>query len=97
GTACTAQTGAMGKPSKPAANSFALSTADETTLRHLVRLGGTRHLGCGASVTVHNALKTTRRDALVTTCAGTRHLHAGTGCELYVALAEHIEAALNAA
>lgn len=98
GTASTAETGAICKPSQPEAEPFALNAEDEASLRHLVRIGGTRHLQCGVSVTVHNArFTTTRRDAVVTTPGSTEHLHAGTPGELYVILAQHIEAALNAA
>jgi len=98
GTASTAETGAIGKPSQTAAEPFALTAEDEASLRHLVRIGGTRHLQCGVSVTVHNAsILEPRRHALVTTPYSTAHHHAGTPGELYVMLAQHIEAALNAA
>ena len=76
---------------------FALTPEEEASLRHLVRLGGTRHLACGVSITVHNTLQSEQRDALVTTPAGTQHLHAGTPGELYVVATEHIESTLNAA
>ncbi len=97
GTADTAETGAIGTPSPPAREDFALCEDDEASLRHLVRIGGTRHLHCGASITVHNALQSTQRHAWVTTPNGTSPLQAGTPGELYVAAAQHIEAALNAA
>ncbi|MGE8501663.1 MAG: hypothetical protein ACN6P1_05435 [Pseudomonas sp.] len=97
GTADTAETGAIGTPSAPAREPFALCEDDEASLRHLVRIGGTRHLHCGASITVHNALQSTQRHAWVTTPNGTSPLQAGTPGELYVAAAQHIEAALNAA
>ena len=97
GTADTAETGAIGTPTAPARELFALDATDEASLRHIVRIGGTRHLACGVSITVHNALKASRRDALVTTPGGTAHLHAGTAGELYAVAAQHIEAALNAA
>lgn len=77
---------------------FALNAEDEASLRHLVRIGGTRHLQCGVSVTVHNAgILAPSRHALITTPDSTEHLQAGTPGELYVILAQHIEAALNAA
>jgi len=97
GTADTAETGAIGTPTAPAREPFALDATDEASLRHLVRMGGTRHLQCGVSITVHNTLQSMQRDALVTTQVGTAHLQAGTPGELYVAAATHIEAALNAA
>lgn len=97
GTADTAETGAIGTPPAPEREPFALSVQDEATLRHLMRVGGTRHLECGVSVTVHNTRQTQRRDALVTTPAGTEHLIGGNpGC-LYAVAALHIETALNAA
>lgn len=98
GTADTAETGAIGTPTAPAREPFALDAEDEASLRHLVRIGGTRHLQCGVSVTVHNAsILEPRRHALVTTQASTEHLQAGTSGELYVVACQHIEAALNAA
>ncbi|MGK8440642.1 hypothetical protein ACRS3X_25460 [Ectopseudomonas hydrolytica] len=97
GTADTAETGAIGTPTAPAREPFALCDDDEASLRHLARIGGTRHLQCGVSITVHNALNATRRDALVTTPAGTTHLHAGTPGKLYAVAAQHIEDALTAA
>lgn len=97
GTADTAETGAIGTPTAPAHEPFALNAEDEASLRHLVRIGGTRHLACGVSITVHNALQSTQRHAWVTTPNGTSPLQAGTPGELYVAAAQHIEAALNAA
>ncbi|RRV41307.1 hypothetical protein EGJ86_07425 [Pseudomonas sp. o96-267] len=97
GTADTAETGAIGTPTAPAREPFALDTKDEASLRHLVRMGGTRHLQCGVSITVHNTLQSMQRDALVTTQVGTAHLQAGTPRELYVVAAKHIEAAFNAA
>lgn len=97
GTADTAETGAIGTPTAPAREPLALDAEDEASLRHLVRIGGTRHLACGVSITVHRTLKDEQRDALVTLPAGTKHLQAGTPGELYVAAAQHIEAALNAA
>lgn len=97
GTADTAETGAIGTPTAPAREPFALDAEDEASIRHLVRIGGTRHLECGASITVHRPLQGEKRDALVVTPNGTAHLHGGTpGC-LYVVAAQHIEAALNAA
>lgn len=97
GTADTAESGAIGTPTAPAREAFALCDDDEASLRHLARIGGTRHLQCGVSVTVHNPLNATRRDALLTTPGGTAHLQACTAGELYVVAAQHIEAALNAA
>ncbi|HEY1028376.1 MAG TPA: hypothetical protein VGE28_12225 [Pseudomonas sp.] len=97
GTADTAETGVIGTPTAPAREPFALDAEDEASLRHLVRIGGTRHLQCGVSITVHNALQSTQRHAWVTTPNGTSPLQAGTPGELYVAAAQHIEAALNAA
>lgn len=98
GTADTGETGAIGTPTAPAREPFALDAEDEASLRHLVRIGGTRHLQCGVSVTVHNAgILAPRRHALVTTQASTEHLQAGTPGELYAVAAQHIEAALNAA
>lgn len=97
GTADTAETGAIGTPTAPAREPFALNAEDEASLRHLVRMGGTRHLQCGVSITVHNTLQSVQRDALVTTQVGTAHLQAGTPRELYVVAAKHIEAAFNAA
>lgn len=97
GTADTAETGAIGTPPAPQREPFTLCQQDESTLRHLVRIGGTRHLKCGASITVHNTRQRDRRDALVTTQAGTAHLIGGTpGC-LYAVATLHIETALNAA
>lgn len=97
GTADTAETGAIGTPTAPAREPFALCEDDEAKLRHLARIGGTRHLQCGVSITVHNALQSTQRHAWVTTPNGTAPLQAGTPGELYVVAAQHIEAALNAA
>lgn len=98
GTADTAETGAIGTPTAPAREPFALNETDEIVLRHLVRIGGTRHLDCGVSITVHNAsILEPRRHALVTTPTSTEHLQAGTPGELYAVAAQHIEAALNAA
>lgn len=98
GTADTAETGAIGTPTAPARAPFALDAEDEASLRHLVRIGGTRHLQCGVSITVHNAsILEPRRHALVTTQTSTEHLQAGTPGELYAVAAQHIEAALNAA
>lgn len=98
GTADTAETGAIGTPSAPEREPFALNETDEIMLRHLVRIGGTRHLDCGVSVTVHYAgILTPYRHALVSTPYATEHLQAGTPGELYVVAAQHIEAALNAA
>lgn len=98
GTADTAETGAIGTPTAPAREPFALDAEDEASLRHLARIGGTRHLQCGVSVTVHYAgILTPHRHALVSTPYATEHLQAGTPGELYVVAAQHIEAALNAA
>ena len=97
GTADTAETGAIGTPTAPAREPFALDATDEASLRHLARIGGTRHLACGVSITVHAPLKACRRDAVVTTLAGTAHLHAAAALPLYALVTEHIEAALNAA
>lgn len=98
GTADTAETGAIGTPTAPAREPFALDAEDEASLRHLVRIGGTRHLQCGVSITVHNAsILEPHRHALVTTQTSTEHLQAGTPGELYAVAAQHIEAALNAA
>lgn len=81
----------------PAKEPFALCAQDEASLRHLARIGGTRHLQCDVSITVHNALQDARRYALVTIASATQLLEAGTPGELYVQAAQHIEAALNAA
>lgn len=97
GTADTAETGAIGTPTAPAREPFALDATDEASLRHLARIGGTRHLACGVSITVHAPLKACRRDAVVTTPGGTAHLHAAAALPLYALVTEHIEAALNAA
>ncbi|MBU1330896.1 MAG: hypothetical protein KJ884_02025 [Gammaproteobacteria bacterium] len=97
GTADTAATGAIGASQAKASEPFALGDQDESSIRTVVRHGGTRHLYCNATVTVHTSALSQRLDALVSTRAGTEHLHAGTPGELYVVLAQHIEAALNAA
>lgn len=97
GTADTAATGAIGASPEPARPTFALSDEDESSLRSAARHGGTRHLYCAATVTVHSSALSQRLDALVTTPGSTEHLHARTSGELYVLLAQHIETALNAA
>lgn len=75
---------------------FTLCEHDLQRLHHLARIGGTRHLQCAVSVTVHSVPQIMRRDALVTTPAGTTHLHGGTPGELFASAVQHIEAALNA-
>lgn len=97
GTADTAATGAIGASQAKASEPFVLSEHDEACLRIIVRTGGLRYLYCGAQVSVHTGPNQQRRDALVTLPGGTAYLHAGTPSELYVLLAQHIEAALNAA
>lgn len=91
-----------GSPRAPAAcdasiqTQPALNEADERTLRDLIRSGGCKHLACGASVTVHNALNDPQRHALVTVNGKTSWLSEHSGGSLYAHVAGHLEQQLAA-
>lgn len=73
-----------------------LSEGDEQALRDLVRSGGCKHLACGASVTVHNALNDPQRHALVTVNGKTSWLSEHSAGSLYVHVAGHLDQQLAA-